>query len=129
MRFFLDNNMSPKFAPMLGALGEDVRHISSVEGLTRDAPDDIWIPAVASKEWIAVGGDSKILSRPHELECVRDHGLIYFIFDRAFMSTKLWDQAIQVLKAWPNIRALASGAKAGTCFHVKVPTGKVELYR
>jgi hypothetical protein len=126
VRFFLDNNMSPAFEAMLSALGVEVSHISRVEGLTRDAPDTVWIPVVARNKWVAVGGDGRILTRQHELACVRENGLVYFLFERQFMSMKRWDQALVVMKAWPNIADLAPGAKAGTCFAVAVPTGKVK---
>lgn len=127
MSYFLDNNLSPRFEQVLRALDVEVRHIANVDGVERDAPDTIWIPVVAANGWVAVGGDSRILTRPSERACVADHGLIYFVFERSFPAKPLWDQAEILIRAWPRIMAKAPGARRGDCFLVKVPTGKVEL--
>ncbi len=112
---------------MLRALGVDARHVASIEGMDRNAPDIVWIPVVAANAWIAVGGDIRILRNPAERACVWDNGLIYFTFAKGFPALGKWEQAAMLIKAWPEVTKTAERASKRQCFVIGA-NGKVSPY-
>lgn len=55
-----------------------------------DTPDEVWIPAVAAKDWVVVSRDKKIRSRPWQRRLIREHGLGCFIVGQKQDLTR-WD--------------------------------------
>ena len=49
MRFFVDNNLSPKLARGMAAFGEDVTHLQ--DHYPADAKDTDWLPRIGRDEW------------------------------------------------------------------------------
>ena len=55
MRFFVDNNLSPKLARGMAAFGEDVTHLQ--DHYPVDAKDTDWLPRIGRDEWILLTRD------------------------------------------------------------------------
>lgn len=111
MKFFFDNNLSPKYSAMLRALEVDVVHLR--EAFPKRTHDDVWMPEVAKEGWVAVTQDRAIERRPHEAEVRRRVGLRMIYLPAAFMKMGLWEQAHFLVKMWPVIANAAEGMRPG----------------
>lgn len=111
MKFFFDNNLSPKYPVMLRALEVDVVHLR--EKFDRRVDDDVWMRQVASEGLVAVTQDRAIERRPHEAEVRRRVGLRMIYLPAAFMKMGLWEQAHFLVKMWPVIATAAEGMRPG----------------
>lgn len=121
MRFFFDNNISPRIARAIGCLADfdrdQVVHLK--EQFPSNTVDTVWIPALAEeKSWIIVSGDSKIRTKPMEREAFARAGLTTFFFAKGWMNTSFWGQAALLVRWWPKIREQAGLAVSGSFFEI-----------
>jgi hypothetical protein len=114
VRFFLDNNLSPKLAAVLRALDHDVIHLR--ERFPENADDVDWIPRVAAEGWIVVTLDHAIRSRPHEREAWRASRATIFFLPKGVLDLRLHEQAAWIINAWEGIAKAAVKARPGQCF-------------
>src|SRR5205807_4073904 len=117
--FFFDNHVSPSLVAALHALGEDVAHIRDH---FPDAKDVEWMPQVAQRGWIVVTADFAIWKQPVERAVFEREKLVGFFFHKGFVHSTVWEQALQVLKAWPRIKELAAKARGPKSYRV-TPNG------
>jgi len=115
--FFLDNMISPKFAKALRALGEDVYALR--ERFAEDTSDEEWLRRIGGEGWPLVTADKHILSRPHELQALKEAEVTTFFLGPFFATkTQFWDQAVWLIRNWPKLRQTAQTFKKGSCFSV-----------
>lgn len=124
MKFFFDNNLSPKTAKALAALDYDVIHLR--DEFPGDTPDEEWMPSCARKGWVAISHDRNIQAKPHLRETLEACGLVIFFMPKSMNSLDPREMMIALLKAWPNIEAAAATARAGRRWFVVRLNGKVE---
>lgn len=77
MEFFTDRDLGPKIFPnILQAAGIIVhRHI---DHFPNNAPDSMWLPAVAQHGWIILSCDQAILRNPLERDAIMASGAGFF---------------------------------------------------
>jgi len=117
MTFLLDNNLSPRFAKALSALGSDVKALR--EEFPRDIQDVVLLAHLASKGWVLVSEDRHILTRPMEAAALKQARVTAFFLGPFFGSLKFWDQAVWLVKHWPSFEGVARTIDRGMCFVVK----------
>ena len=132
MKFFLDNNLSPRFAQALQALegdgGHEVVHLRSK--FSGDAKDVAWIRSLASEgNWVIISGDMRISQREFEREAWLNSGLTAFFFAKGWTNIKFWDQAWRLIKWWPAIVEQAQNICPGAGFVVPLKSAKLEQLR
>lgn len=124
MRFILDENFSFRIAKILRVLIEGQLPIYEIEHLDKDlnqggVPDPEWLASLPSNEQISLlTKDHGIRKRPHERAAWRKSGVITFFFRDGWFYTKGNEQASLMIKWWPAILEIASGANNGDVFSI-----------
>lgn len=108
MIFFFDENMPPKVAAALQALGTcEARHL--VDYLPRGTPDEEVFAFVSSQGWFLVTQDARIKRKPHQRRALLESGIGAFILTgRAERSVEemmifLLDRMPEILEAAQNV--------------------------
>ena len=127
MKFFVDNNLSPKVARALNCLVTPKHSVSHLKDrFLPDTSDVEWLDALAKEDgWIILSADTAISRNPHEVEAWKRAGHPIFFFKPKWVKMKLWDQASKLFKVFPDIIALAEHAQEGDQFEVPV-RGKID---
>lgn len=120
MRFFLDNNFSPRTARALHCLltpTHEAVHLK--DKFPADAKDADWMPALAREsDWIILSGDVNISRNPHEVRAWQAAGHTIFFLKRGWTNIPLWEQAAKLFHLFPEIMKKAEKAKRGAGFLV-----------
>ena len=84
MRFFFDNNLSPKLAKSLHVLVEpDHQVVHLKDRFAANTPDETWMAELAKeRDWIIVSGDLRIRKNPHEVKAWEAAGHTTFFLKR-----------------------------------------------
>ena len=127
MRFFFDNNLSPKLARALHQLVEP-EHI--VEHLTTrfeaNAEDALWMNQLAGeRELVIVTADIRIGRNRHEVLAWKEAGHTVFFLKPGWLSLDFWAQAQKFTKCFPEVVRRALRASRGSAFLVQT-NGKIE---
>lgn len=124
MRFLLDNNLSPKTARALAALGYDVVHLR--DELAADAADEVWMAECARRGWVAISHERNIQAKPSLRQGLEACGLTILFLPRSMASLDPRKMTIALLQAWPKIVEAAESARPGQrCYSVRLD-GRVE---
>ncbi len=127
MKFFFDNNLSPKLARCLHVLVQPdhvVVHLK--ERFAANTPDEIWMRTLAREDdWVIISMDTRILRKPHEISAWREAGHTTFFLKKGWSQLRFWDQAQKFVKFFPDIIETASRSPAGSMHFVTVH-GKME---
>lgn len=129
MRFFLDRNLSPRYARMLDAfdaLNEVRHHNDYFQPMTTDVE---WIGQLSKKSedlWIVVSGDTRILQRENEVHALRTANLTFFSLAKAWSNISYEEKGWKLVKVWPLIARDAQAIRRPTVFEVPVSATKVE---
>ena len=115
MRFFVDNNLSPKLARGMAAFGEDVTHLQ--DHYPADAKDTDWLPRIGRDEWILLTRDNRVRFKPAELGAIKQHRVGAFFLGGKERSR--WDLIQQVVRNWSRMNELAE--KTARPFAFRVP--------
>jgi predicted nuclease of predicted toxin-antitoxin system len=95
VRFFFDNNLSPKLAKSLNVLvapDHEVVHLK--EKFPANTPDDIWMKGLARElDWVIISGDNRITRNPHEVQAWRAAGHTTFFLKPGWTNYSFWVQA------------------------------------
>jgi len=122
MRFFLDNNMSPKIAKALHELCKEQNHVVCLRDMFSPATPDVeWISALSEdqeNEWVVITLDRKIRRNPHEEEVWREAGLPTYFLTKGWSKLRFWDQARNFVKLWPSLLEHAARAEEGSSYRV-----------
>ena len=117
MKYFFDNNISPKFAQMLRALGVDV--VALREELEQDIDDCNLLRVLCGREVVFVTSDKSISRNPVEAAELKRANVTTLFLEPFFVKLQFWNQASWLVKNWPTIDGYASGTTKGTCACVK----------
>ena len=127
MRFFFDNNLSPKLARSLNELvrpDHQVTHLK--EKFAADTPDTVWMRSLAREnDWVIVSGDLQIRKNPHEIKAWQEAGHTTFFLKKGWLDLTFWDQAWKFSKVFPEMLSTAERARRGRAFYI-TPNAKIE---
>lgn len=124
LRFFVDAS-----AMGLGKTLERARRDTVYPGhdlIKKDVPEhalDIqWIPYVAKREWVAIGRDRRIRTKPAELAQLKAAGLRYFwLGGKTDLAT--WHWLEWVVRHWDAMEEVIANEPAGPWFYVITKNG------
>jgi hypothetical protein len=118
MKFFIDNNLSPKLARGMAAFGEDVTHL--IDHYSPDTPDADWLPKIGEQEWILVTRDDRVRYKPAELHAYKTHRVgAFFLGGKDRSRCELIEQTV---RNWRRMKELAAKTTKPFAFRVP-PTG------
>ena len=102
MRFFFDNNLSPKLAKSLHLLVEpDHQIVHLKDRFVANTPDETWMTELAKERgWIIVSGDLRIKKNPHEVQAWRSAGHTTFFLKSGWINLPLWTQTWKFVKCF-----------------------------
>ncbi len=123
MKFFVDNNLSPKLAAGMLAFGEEVAHLT--DHFDKSADDREWIPWLGKGDWFLISRDLKIRFKPAEKLALVQHKVGAFLLGGKNRSR--CQLIMQLVKAWPHIKECARNEKRPFVFGV--PSSGVKLKR
>ena len=127
VKFFLDNNLSPKIARALHQLLEpehEAHHLQNY--FPPNTGDTVWVSALAGQGgWIIISGDRMISRNPHEVKAWQAAGHPMFFLKKGWMSLPSWESASKLFHHFPEIIKLAAKANPGDAFLVPL-SGKIE---
>jgi hypothetical protein len=127
VKFFLDNNLSPKLAKCLHVLTQPEHEVVHLKELfAANTPDEVWMRALAAeKDWVIVSMDTRITKNPHEIKAWREAGHTTFFLKKAWTHLGFWEQAQKFVKCFPDLSDAASRSPGGSMHFVSVH-GKIE---
>jgi PIN like domain len=127
VKFFLDNNISPKVARALNLLlGPDHSAHHLKDQYAANTPDEVWMKDLGTQPgWVIISGDSAISRNPHEVKAWKEAGHPIFFLKPAWMHLSGWEQASKLFHRFPEILNLAAKAKPGDAFQVPVKGEKI----
>lgn len=127
MRFFLDNNLSPRVARTLHCLVQPTHSVVHLKDrFAPDTPDVDWMNALANEPgWIILSADIAISKNPHEIEAWKRAGHPIFFFKSAWAHQLFWEQASRLCHLFPEILKCAEKARNGDSFLIPFK-GKIE---
>jgi hypothetical protein len=123
----LDNDISPRFAEMLQALGVNVIALS--KAMPRDTKDQDFLGVLRSKYDVDVFISNNTAQRTNQVEAklLRASGVTALYFMPFWSSMKFWPQAEWLVKHWPAIDAFCRVATQGTCADIQ-QRGRLRTY-
>ncbi len=122
MTLLLDENLSPKIATALKALGREVTHVNEI--LPRGTTDEEIFSKLAELGWYLLTQDIKIKRHKHQREAMIQAGIGAFIFTgRADKS--LEEMTIKILQHLDEIESLISNTRRPFVFGIS-DRGKIE---
>lgn len=132
MKFFLDNNLSPRFAEGLRAFLQrpdehEIKHLSE-KFANRSIEDEDWIRALGREgDWAIISADPRILRAKGELAAWQESRLTSFFFGGGWASLSYWNQVADLVRWWPMIVQATRDAPVGTghMMHLKAKELKV----
>lgn len=116
MRFFFDRCCPIRLARVICAFEDKypVRHFDEDSRFVKDTPDVDWIRVLAGDqppEWVIISMDVMITKNPHELTCLKQSGLRFFLLGRGWMKMSIDELVWKLVKAWPSIRSEAETSR------------------
>jgi hypothetical protein len=122
MSFFFDQNTSPRLVQGLRCFGENVTHITEI--MPEDTTDEEWLEYVGKKGMFGITRDDKILRNPREIEAFRRHRVGAFFLAGKHLSS--WQEILQVVVNWQQIKGLAEKSPPPFAFRVRSRGKKIE---
>ena len=117
MRFFLDNNLSPKIARALDCLTQPKHSVRDL--FAPETPDVTWMQELARQgSWIILSADVAISRNPHEVRAWKEASHPIFFLKDAWRHQHLWEQASRICHVFPSIIEYAERAKPDDAFFV-----------
>ena len=127
MRFFFDNNLSPKLVRGLNMLVEPEHQVIHLkERFAANTPDETWMHALAGEsDWVIVSGDLQIRRNPHEIKAWQEAGHTTFFLKKGWLNMNFWEQAWKFAKVFPELLETAARSRKGIAFYI-TPNAKIE---
>lgn len=126
MKYFFDNNISPKYAKMLAALGEDV--LALRDEFPQNIKDEELFPKLHGRNLVFVSGDIRIRTRLAEAKALHDCGITALFFAPFWGRMKFWQQATWLITRWQLIDGFAAGVALGTCAMIR-QNGRSDVFQ
>lgn len=122
MRFFFDNNLSPKIARALNCLVQPEHEVVHLrERFGPSTSDAEWMRVLAREmDWVIISADTAISRNPHEVQAWMEAGHPIFFFRHSLVHQTFWQQASRLCHVFPEIIRLASRAGPGDSFQIPV---------
>ncbi len=117
MQYFLDNCLSPRFALMLRALGEDV--VALKEEIPANTKDVAVFQYLEKTGRVFVSLDRKQLTRVAEVSELRSLGISAIYFGPFWASMDFWQQAAWIVSRWKLIDGTQRGIAKGAVVEIK----------
>jgi len=122
MKFFFDENTSPKWVTIFDALDgayNQSDHINKKFGPV--VTDQIWISKLQSEgDWIIITGDIKMKTNPGVRIALRQSNITVFFLKPSWQhNRKLLEQTWRLIKLWPDIVDKASRHPCGAWFEAE----------
>lgn len=129
MRFFFDNNLSPKFARAIDSLeeanGYQVIHLR--DRFDQSTADDEWLRALVTEgDWVVITSDYRITKNPHEVAAWRESAISVFFLRGSWFNIGFWEQAALLVRRWPKIVGLLESERDPVRYVVPVKGAKFE---
>ncbi len=127
MKFFFDNNLSPKLAEGLNIFANpDHQVVHLKQKFPANVADEIWMRALAQDDcWVIITADVRISRNPHEVKAWKEAGHTIFFLKPGWTDCAFWVQLTKFTKCFPDIIKIAKHARRGDSFTVSV-SGKIE---
>lgn len=128
MKYFIDNNISPKVARGLNCLVEPNHQVFHLKDrFEPDISDIEWMQKLSDEqELVILSGDTNISRNPHEVKAWMQAGHTIFFLKPAWMHLPRFEQAAKLFHIFPEIQKLSRKSKPGTGFIVPVRGLKIE---
>jgi hypothetical protein len=128
VKYFFDNDISPRFATMLRALDVDI--VALRELYTADTKDPQFLGELKRKHGVDVfiSNDTSQRTNPVEAKLLIESGVTSLYFNPFWSKKKFWDQAKWLITRWEKIEGFVRGATAGTCADLQ-ESGRSRIYR
>jgi hypothetical protein len=126
----LDNCISPRFGKALRILAEvqayQIVHLS--EKFDRSISDIEWLSNLSSEsDWVIVSGDPRITRSRSERAAWQETGFTAFFFGDGWASRGYWNQAVDIVRWWPQIVLEARRVRVGTGYLIPVKGKEMKL--
>ncbi len=116
MKYFFDNNISPRIVCVLNCLEVDAVHLRDV--FPPATADVSWLPELSGQDRILVTVDVHIRTRPPEVFALKQAEAAAVFLYRGFARIDLWDQVAWLLRRWREIEGVLGDAERGKCYRV-----------
>ena len=130
MNFFFDRCIAIRLARMLAAYDSvhKVTHLDDDARFTKDTEDVDFIAILAkdNPKPVLVTADVAMRRKPVERQELRSSGLSIVFLRARFNSQGFHDQAVKLLKIWPQITLTAERATEPTVFEITPSARKVD---
>jgi hypothetical protein len=131
LKYFFDNNMSPRAACALHELvfpDDEITHLIYDSRLTRASPDMDIIKVLSGDSprpvWVTADKNQKTKRSP-ECLALRGSGLTVVFFVKGYGNLNMHQQWLRMFEAWPNIKEATNRCRVPTIFEVRM-NGEIE---
>jgi hypothetical protein len=122
MRIVVDENLSPRFAKSMAALGFDAMHVNELE--LNGVDDHVWIPAVKARADVIFSADVRISQRRAEVDALIGSGLVLIVFPAGMDAADLMRR---FLTCRTDIERAVAACSGGAAFCVRQRGAVVRL--
>jgi hypothetical protein len=128
VKFFFDNNLSPRVARAINIVVEPSGHqaLALRDKFAIDVSDEHWIRALSEEgQWIVLTSDWDIARVKAIKTIFRQSGLIGFVLRPAWQDCDPLEQTWRLLKRWPEIVKQSELAAPGSTYELGIKAGKI----
>lgn len=131
MRIYFDENFSPALVEGLrriqeGRRSDDVTVCSVAEEFGRGAPDEVWIPGIASRHGVVITQDLNINRTRAQWELCRANKIGVIFIKPPKKGWAYWDIVRLVVRWWPEIWARAKATERPFGFYIEHDASKIK---
>ncbi len=131
MRIYFDENFSPALVDGLrriqeGRRSDDITVCSVSEEFTRGAPDETWIPGVASRHGVVVTQDINVNRTRAQWELCRVNKIGVFFVRPPKKGWSYWQIVQLIIRLWPKISELAHETTRPFGFYIEHDSTKIK---
>jgi predicted nuclease of predicted toxin-antitoxin system len=129
LKFFFDNNLSPRIARAINIVVEPLGHevLALRDKFEVDASDEHWINALSQEgKWNVLTSDWDIARAKAIKTIFRQSKLIGFVLRPAWQDCEPLEQTWRLLKRWPEIVKQCERAASGSTYELGIKGGKIQ---
>jgi hypothetical protein len=127
VKFFFDNNLSPRIARALGKLFKKEHEFAALrDKFPPNIADVDWIAALGKEgQWIVISGERRITKNKSEQSAFRHSKLIGLFMAPALSKATVIKQAERLLALWPTIETIGKTIQGGAMFELPMMSTKL----